>query len=177
MRPTDILVKEHEAVLLALELLNRVAERMVAGAAEASEDLEHLLEFFREFVDRCHHGKEELALFPELVEMGVPSVGGPVGVMLHEHELGRGYVRQLKDCLTNGSASVIDVAQGYRGLLEAHIQKENQVLFPMAERILPEDKKATLVATFDWIEREHVGEGRHEAYHQMLHDLKKRYLT
>lgn len=177
MKPTDILVKEHEAVLLALDLLTRVAEQMTTGSTEASEDLGHLLEFFREFVDRCHHGKEELALFPELVEMGVPSAGGPVGVMLHEHEVGRDYVRQLKDCLTKGSASVIEVAQGYRVLLEAHIQKENQVLFPMAERILPEEKKTALMAAFDQIEREHVGEGRHEVYHQMLHDLRKRYLT
>lgn len=175
MRPTDILVKEHETVLMALDLLTPMAERMVSGSAEARVDLSKLLEFFREFVDRCHHGKEELALFPELVEMGVPSAGGPVGVMLHEHEVGRDYIRQLQDRLDKGSASVLKVALGYRGLLEAHIQKENQVLFPMAERILSEEKKARLAAAFDQIEREHAGEGRLEAYHQMLQDLGKRY--
>jgi hemerythrin-like domain-containing protein len=64
----------------------------------------------------------------------------------------------------------------YRGLLEAHIQKEDNVLFPMAARLVDEAKAEEMVKDFDRIELEHVGEGKHEAYHQMLHALRDRYL-
>jgi hemerythrin-like domain-containing protein len=60
-------------------------------------------------------------------------------------------------------------------MLEAHIQKENNVLFPMADRLVPVDVAARLYEQFEEIERDRVGEGRHEAYHAMLHHLKDHY--
>jgi hemerythrin-like domain-containing protein len=173
---------EHEAVLLALELMERIVHAVSESKEGAEEDLAQLLDFFRGFVDHCHHGKEELALFPELERLGVPREGGPVGIMLSEHEIGRGHVRRLVALLEasrrgEGQArgQVMAEARAYRELLEAHIQKENRVLFPMADRLIPADRASELVQEFDRIELEHVGEGKHEAYHRMLHDLRERY--
>lgn len=63
----------------------------------------------------------------------------------------------------------------YEDLLRIHIEKEEQVLFPMAEELVPPDAAADLVARFDAIERERVGEGKHEEYHAMLDRLKAIY--
>lgn len=184
MHPTEILSTEHKAVLVALQILEKVGESLASGNKAAADHLEQLLGFFQGFVDQCHHGKEELVLFPELVRRGVPKEGGPVGVMLSEHEMGRGHVRKLQalvDAIRGGDAGaakdVPAVVAAYRSLLEAHIQKEDNVLFPMAVRLMDGVRAEAMVKEFDRIELEHVGEGKHEAYHQMLHALKARYLS
>ena len=79
MQPTEILMTEHKAVLLSLGILEEVGRALVSGSADAAPDLEQLLDFFRGFVDHCHHSKEEQFLFPELVKRGVPQDGGTGG--------------------------------------------------------------------------------------------------
>lgn len=182
MGVTAELVAEHDAVLLALRILERVEGALQAGAAEAPAHAGELVEFLQVFVDRCHHGKEEDVLFPELERRGVPREGGPIGVMLAEHEQGRRHVGAMADGLARlqrgepgAAARIVEAAASYRGLLTAHIAKENGVLFPMAERVVPADVRTQLVERFEAIERDRIGPGRHEAFHEMLHRLRDRY--
>jgi len=182
MKATEELMQEHDAVLIALQILDRVAAEIGAKNDQAAAHLEQLLDFFKGFVDRCHHGKEEDVLFPELMRRGVKREGGPIGVMLSEHESGRRHVRGLADNLerlrrgdAGAAVKISEHAQGYRDLLEAHIYKENNVLFPMADQLVPVDIAARLAEQFAEIEPERVGKDKHEAYHTMLHNLKDRY--
>ncbi len=182
MKATEVLIHEHTAVLVALEILDKVAAAIAAGRQDAPAHLEQLLDFFKGFVDKCHHGKEEDVLFPELERLGVRREGGPIGVMLSDHELGRAHVRALGEDLerlrrgaAEAAAEIAEQASAYRNMLQAHISRENNVLFPMADRLVPQDLDARLVEQFEIIERDRVGEGRHEAYHAMLHELKDRY--
>lgn len=182
MKATEDLKHEHAAVLVALQILDRVAAAVAAKDAQAPAHLEQLLDFFKGFVDRCHHGKEEDVLFPELERRGVPRTGGPIGVMLSEHEVGRGLVRAIAEGLARvkredagGAAAITEHARAYQQMLQAHIKKEDNVLFPMADRLVPEDVAAELYEQFEAIERDRVGEGKHEAYHRMLHQLKDHY--
>jgi hemerythrin-like domain-containing protein len=182
MKPTGDLIAEHNAVLLALQILEKVEGALAAGAADAPEHLDQLIDFFGGFVDRCHHGKEEDVLFPELEQRGVQREGGPIGVMLAEHDAGRRYVREMANGsarLRRGDRNAVDGirenASGYRNLLRAHIRKENDVLFQMADRLLPDDEAAKIVERFEEIERDRVGAGKHEAYHAVLHRLKEIY--
>jgi len=182
MKPTEVLITEHNAVLVALQILEKVGDALATGAVDSPEHLGQLIDFFKGFVDRCHHGKEEDVLFPELEKHGVPREAGPIGVMLSEHEIGRGYIRGMSgglDRLRRGEKGAVDGirenAAGYRELLKAHIYKENNVLFPMADRLLPSAEEAAIVERFEEIERDRVGVGKHEAYHEMLHHLKEIY--
>ena len=182
MKATQDLIHEHDAVLVALRILDQVAAAIAAKREQAPEDLEQLIDFFKGFVDRCHHGKEEDVLFPELERRGVPREGGPVGVMLSEHEVGRGQVRALAENLAQlragdvaAAARISQHARAYREMLQAHIRKENNILFPMADRVVPADAADRLAEQFDVIERDRVGAGRHEAYHAMLHALKEKH--
>jgi hemerythrin-like domain-containing protein len=182
MKATRELVGEHDAVLVALQILENVAAAITAKNDRASADLELLLDFFKGFVDRCHHGKEEDVLFPELMRRGVKREDGPIGVMLAEHEVGRGHVRAMTDSLRrlrggdgDAASAIREHAHAYSDMLRAHIHKENNVLFPMADQIVPEDVDARLAERFEEIERVRVGVGKHEAYHAMLHDLNDRY--
>lgn len=60
-------------------------------------------------------------------------------------------------------------------MLRAHIHKENNVLFPMADRLVTDDVAARMAEQLKEIERDRVGAGKHEAYHAMLHTLKDLY--
>ncbi len=182
MKPTEELITEHNAVLVALQILEKVEAAIAAGSTDAPEHLGQLIDFFRGFVDGCHHGKEEDVLFPELEKRGLPREGGPIGVMLAEHEIGRKHIRGMSeglDRLRQGDGrAVSDIrenAAGYRDLLNSHIYKENHILFPMADRLLNDDEAARIIDRFEEIERDRVGVGKHEAYHEMLHGLKERY--
>ncbi len=180
--PTQELVKEHSAISAMLLVLQTVCNRIEANADVPASDLSLIVDFFSGFADGCHHKKEELQLFPGLERAGVPRQNGPIGVMLAEHELGRKYIRGMKAAITAlssgdigaGRAFVSD-ARAYIGLLGAHILKENNVLFPMAERSLSEEAKREIAEGFRQVELQEVGEGRHEHYHTVMDELRTRY--
>ena len=184
MNPIEELINEHEAVRLSLRVLGNIAEDIGKSKRIVhKDDLSAILDFFRVFVDRCHHGKEERLLFPALEALGVGHDGGPIGVMLSEHEKGRQYVAEMAAAITQarsetaaGASRFVKGARGFIDLLERHIQKENQVLFPLGEKNLSEEEKTRLKTGFDKIEEEEVGPGRHEAFHELLDRLQSEYL-
>ena len=94
---TQVLRHEHEAILKMLGASEEVARRLEQGEQVDQQTLDDLLEFFQLFADRCHHGKEEDLLFPLLEKKGFPRDGGPIGVMLFEHERGRLLIRQMAE--------------------------------------------------------------------------------
>lgn len=185
MNPIDELLAEHEAVKTTLKILKRIGEDVAkTGKIEHPEHLARLIDFFITFVDRCHHSKEEEQLFPALEEVGVSREGGPVGVMLKEHQQGRDLISEMKIALERYGHSDKDTAQifiqlanDYVTLLNFHIDKENNVLFPMASKHLPESKMVELKKGFDRIEKDKIGAGKHEHYHQMLDAFEKEYLS
>lgn len=183
MKPTEELVNEHNGIKRMLRILEEVARRLEAGEQVAVADLEAMVDFVRTFADRCHHGKEEDLLFVAMEEAGIARQGGPIGVMLHEHTLGRGYVRGMAEGIaayqagnTSAAAQIAENGRGYVALLTQHIHKEDNILYPMADRILTAAKQAELLEGFEQIERERVGPGKHEAYHVLLDTLEAAYL-
>ena len=180
MGPLEDLRAEHEGILLMLRILERVCARLVPGGRLDVTHLDQIMEFFIVFVDRCHHGKEEEFLFPALEEAGIPREGGPIGVMLKEHAAGRTCVRQMKETLTNYRAGDRGSGEGFRQhashyaeLLRQHIDKENNVLSVMAESRLPTGKQEELTKAFEKLEKERIGEGKHEELHRLLNQLKE----
>lgn len=175
---TNLLRNEHDAILKMLEVAEEAARRINSGIAVSPEVMSGLLEFFRLFADRCHHGKEEDSLFPLLERKGIPREGGPVGVMLHEHDLGRGLIRTMAEASegvnsgrSESASQWARAAADYAALLRAHIDKENNILFVMAERLLSESEHASLLDTFEKIENERMGAGTHERLHGLMEKL------
>ncbi len=184
MNPIEDLKTEHEAVKITLRILDSICnEAENSGEMSNPDHLNQLIEFFRTFVDKCHHGKEEELLFPALEEVGVSREGGPIGVMLKEHQQGRDLVAKMNAALAQYSegnrgavSDLIQHARAYIVLLTQHIDKENHVLFPMADRHLSSEKQGELWEGFETIEREKIGAGKHEAFHRMIESLEDFYL-
>ena len=170
--------KEHEAILKMLEAAEEVTRQLSRNEPVAPETLSGLLEFLRVFADRCHHGKEEEHLFPLLEQKGLPRVGGPIGVMLFEHEQGRALIKEMGDASEAYSQGQTDAgelwaqaARGYIELLRSHIMKENNILFMMADRLLSDSEQEALSEAFERVENEKLGAGTHERLHAQMDKL------
>lgn len=184
MMPTDRLVKEHVSIQLMLGVMERVCNKLNTGDKVSPKHLEQILEFIRLFADQCHHGKEEEFLFPAMEKVGIPRDGGPIGVMLAEHAEGRRYVKELGEAIERygrgdrtAAHAIVGSSRKYVELLNAHIEKENGILFPMAEEHLPERKKIELLAAFDRVDDEKIGNVTHEYMQSILKKLTKEYLS
>ena len=151
MKPTDVLRDEHRVILSALDTLALAADRLAAGGRLPDGWWAELIEWLRAFADRNHHAKEETSLFPAMVKAGVPSAGGPIGVMLEEHRQGRALIAAME---SGEPAARAAVARQYVGLLRAHIDKENDVLFPLADAVLDEPVVAAVQREFDTVQIE-----------------------
>jgi hemerythrin-like domain-containing protein len=175
---TDILRSEHDVILRMLDATEEVARQLGSGATVAPATLDGLLEFFRLFADRCHHGKEEDLLFPLLHEKGMPREMGPIGVMLSEHAQGRELIAQMARAaaahsqgLPQAGVEWARAARGYAALLREHISKENNILFVMAERMLTPDEQGRLAEQFERVETDKMGAGTHERLHSLMDKL------
>jgi hemerythrin-like domain-containing protein len=151
MTPTQTLREEHRVILRAIVLLEVAAGRLDGGQALPPGWWADLLGWLGAFADRNHHAKEEEHLFPALTRAGVPAAGGPVGVMLDEHTEGRTLIRLMAEGPAEERAGA---ARRYVRLLRDHIDKENGVLFPLAEAILDPQGQEQLARAFEKVEAE-----------------------
>jgi hemerythrin-like domain-containing protein/uncharacterized protein (DUF2249 family) len=177
--PTQVLMEEHTLILQALDALERKIAQVESGAPPDRAYFEKAVEFLRTFADKCHHGKEENLLFKTMVEeIGMPRHGGPIAVMLSEHELGRSLIRGIADgaaALGKDPAAakqVIESGRAYIQLLRGHIDKENTILFPMADQFMGPEDQGRLAAEFERFEAEETGAGVHAASLRLLEELK-----
>ena len=117
-----------------------------------------------------------------MVESGFPRETGPIGVMLSEHDAGREEVRALRQ-IGEGSgplsraetATVIQCAADFVPLLYGHIQKENNILYPMAQQALAPKEMVRLDAACARFDREVLGQDEVARLKQLAADLTGRY--
>jgi hemerythrin-like domain-containing protein len=179
MKATEVLMQEHRVIERVLDALE-----IAAGQLERSRPVRpgfflEAADFIAGFADGCHHRKEEGVLFGAMIESGAPSEGGAIAMMLDEHEQGRAFTRAMRDGarrLEGGDADarrqVVSNARGYVALLRDHIAKEDEMLFPMADEILPPERLDDVMRGFDQVERQDAGEGAHERFHALAARLE-----
>jgi hemerythrin-like domain-containing protein/uncharacterized protein (DUF2249 family) len=176
--PTQILKDEHTLILQALDGLERKLVALEAGAAPDRAYFEKAVKFIRTFADECHHGKEEDLLFKTMVNRGFPLQGGPIAVMLSEHEAGRTYVREMADAAaaigTDPAATqkIVRNGRAYIQMLRPHIDKENMILYPMADNLLSPQDQTQLGEAFERFETEKIGADVHEEMMALQAELK-----
>jgi hemerythrin-like domain-containing protein len=170
------LINDHQAILTALSIFTRMLDASKPDKLNV-EEFTNFINFLKEFADKCHHGKEEGLLFPAMIAAGVPDRGGPIGVMMAEHIQGRGYIHTMSEALDEpvDKDRFERAGREYINLLRVHIQKENTVLFPMAERVISEAELETMAVAFEEHEERVIGHGRHAELHAMLDVLSEKY--
>ncbi len=171
MKATEILMAEHRVIERVIGTLETGARRLQAGPSMRPGFFLDAADFIRGFADGCHHRKEEGVLFKTMAESGMPVQGGPIAVMLAEHEQGRVYTRGMREAgqkLAAGDTAargdVVRNALGYAALLRQHIAKEEGILFPLADQVIPAARHDGVLDGFEHVEHEETGEGVHEKY-------------
>jgi hemerythrin-like domain-containing protein len=152
---TAALVNEHRLIKRMLALLERNAQRTAAGEYRSYRFYLDGVAFIRDYADRFHHAKEEDVLFEALVANGMPREHSPVAAMLVEHDRGRAFVkameeaaRQADDGIAGRDAVIAANALAYVALLREHIDKEDDILYPLAERVIPEEMRDGIIARY-----------------------------
>ena len=181
MQATDILIREHDLILRGIRVLEAMARLANAATPVPESDARAIIEFIRKFADGSHHAKEEGVLFPAMEAFGIPNQGGPIGMMLIEHEQGRAAVRKMDEAVSafgTGPAALEAFSQAafeYSTLLSNHIFKENNVLFRMADQRIPTAQDAVMVAAYGEHEAKVSATGAYERYQTVVEALEAKY--
>ena len=157
--PTQLLSDDHRAVLRKLDALEKIYGNL-DKKDQVSAELKDLTEFFKtEFW--VHFTKEEDALFPEM-ETFIPRNAGPIGVMLMEHDDLRKTNDIIQKAVTDylggdNSEATKKTLQEHGGhfieLLKNHIDKEDNILFMMANMHLSQAQMDKINGLFATIEK------------------------
>jgi len=152
---TGALVTEHRLILRMIALLERNALRTAEGTYTNWQFYLDGVDFIRNYADSFHHAKEEDVLFEALIQNGMPREHSPVAAMLMEHDQGRAFVKALKTAAMGAISGhdgwkqiIAENALAYAALLREHIAKEDDVLYPLAERLIPDTMRDDIVAGY-----------------------------
>lgn len=141
--PTDILRKEHDIVL---KILNSLEKNLEAGDTNQAKESILLLE--KEF-NKHSLNKEEKALFPE-IEKFMPRDGGPTGMMVIEHKDLTESIENFKQA--DNLKDLDEIGNHIINLLREHIDKENNMLFMMADMHLNDKQRGIILKKFEDID-------------------------
>ena len=152
---TRVMVDEHKLILRMIALVEHNTALLEEGRFRNWQFYLDAVDFIRNYADRFHHAKEEDVLFVALVKNGMPEKQSPIEAMHMEHDQGRAHVRAMEEAAQKAldgepgqGAIIAEHARGYAALLRGHIGKEDDILYPLAERVLPEDVRSGMLAAY-----------------------------
>lgn len=152
---TRALVNEHRLILRMIALLENNAARTAGGSYTNWQFYLDGVDFIRNYADRFHHAKEEDVLFEALIKNGMPRENSPIAAMLMEHDQGRAFVKSMESAALEALAgrsgreqTIADNALAYAALLREHISKEDEILYPLAERVIPDTMRDGIIAGY-----------------------------
>ncbi len=176
-RPTHILRHEHRVIEQVLRALDGMCLRLKAGDDVPAEALSQALQFIQRYADTHHHGREEEYLFPALKECGLEE-GGALRFLQEEHALERKLLADLEFAVKQyrfGDADAIlhfvEISDRFCQHLIGHMQKEDTLLFRMAEDLLDDDAKSELMQKLTQSSAERQ-EAQAQRYEQIAAELE-----
>jgi uncharacterized protein len=172
----QLLMDDHQAAENVIAALERGFEKSdgpepaLIGAA---------VDFFTVYLEGCHHKKEEQYLFLRMEQRGIPTNGGPLAVMLNEHDRNRellGQFERIGTAYARGDRSQLrplrQVFQEYADLMKQHFWKENDILYPMAQKVLSEADSEAILEGIASCENA-LGLDTRNRYYALAEDLKR----
>lgn len=135
-----LLLEDHETTEKVFDAVSKACASPMGPTRTFVADA---VAYLTEYVDACHNKKEERHLFPLLEARGVPRHGGPLAVMLAEHDkskqllavvasAGRAFAGGDLGALAEFSQAFVQ----YAAVVKDHYWKERDILFNMAQRVL-----------------------------------------
>ncbi len=174
--PTGILSDEHQHILAVTYALLKECDAIAYEKRKPDGAFfRKAIDFIRNYADKFHHAKEEGILFKEMCSDSVKMHCNPTKQMLHEHELGRNFVKQLEESLKKKDVlKAVENARAYAELLQQHIYKEDNILYPMADGALSSETQGEMLKKFRLAENKKFNSGAKEKYLSIAREFEER---
>lgn len=163
--PMRKLMDEHGYIKRWAALIPRLVEGLDLESDGGRERVLAGVAFIRSYADKFHHAKEESILF-DFFDASLDILK----VMLEDHETARSHVLAVLEALEKRDREAVGShLMAYAALLNEHIKKEDEILFPWMDRQLTDPQVGRLFARFAEVDRQFGDEPRrHETFIEQL---------
>lgn len=184
MNSVKIMMEEHQNILRMLKVVRKACYHVMVNNEVDYDDFAAMIDFIRSYADSHHHGKEEKLMFKKMQEhMGKIGENLITHGMLVEHDLGRLYMQELEEALQRVKAGddesrldVIANAISYTHLLERHIKKEDELVYPFGEKQLTPEILEQINEETRVFEEVATKQNTQANYLSILENLEMRYV-
>ena len=165
--PMQKLVDEHTLIKRWLALIPQVVEYVDLKTESGKQIVNNGIDMIRSYADKFHHAKEEDILFKYFDENAEI-----IQVMYKDHTNARALVQNMIKALKSENRELLSESLlAYRDLLQHHIQKEDEILYPWMDRELNKTKLIEMDAKF--VEADINSGIKEKKYEDMINDLEK----
>ena len=178
MKATYILRQEHKLIHRMLDVVRVAVDLMKNGRDVTDRFLMNVAEFFREFADKYHFGKEEGKLFEEMERAGVFTQQLPIESIRHDHFVGRAYINKIilytGDCRQDDPdwrENLISNLENFIEHIEHHSRKEDRVLYPLSDSLINSSRNEKVIEFYQEIDRQYPG--YKEKYTRMVEQMEQ----
>lgn len=184
MKSIEDMVFEHENVIRMVKVMRKYSYSILQGRTIDYKDFYKIIDFIRNYTDGYHHAKEEEILFKRMgKELPKLANNGPITGMLIEHDMARLYISNLEKALKeyeNGNDEArLDIIANtvcYGDLLIRHVDKENNVIYKFAEKMLSNKVKEEIDKKSEKVNQEAAYKGTQKKYLNLLDELEKKIM-
>lgn len=161
---------EHKLIKRLIALIPCITESMDLTTEDGRQLVLDGIDFIRTYADSFHHAKEEDLLFKYFDE------DSEIVSAFHEdHRNARDHVKNILEGVRDQNrAKVAEHLGAYNDLLQGHIKREDEILYPWMDRNISSEQEAELAVSFDEV-ADRFGD-INERYGAFVQRLKKSFL-
>lgn len=155
MKPTEILIDEHNLIRQALDSFVLAIEKLERNERPPAEFFEKGIKFVRSYADKFHHFKEEYLMFGHLAEKNNGELDAQIDALRYQHDRGRDLITTIDSALEGykqgedaRTTILLENLAAYVSLLRTHIHKEDHSFYPLVDREFTEEEQRSLLEEF-----------------------------
>ena len=183
MNAIELMTYEHTFIRRMLTVMRNFSYQLMLNPKMDVSDAPRMIEFVRQYADKHHHGKEEDLLFNRMVDhLGSAAEKLVKHGMLVEHDLGRLHMKLLEEGIEafqggddTARLDIIGNAVAYTQLLDRHISKEDDMVYPFSWRHFDEKMIERINEETEAFEVKASEAGIQERYLKLLEDMEAKY--
>ena len=182
MTPTENLINEHKKINELLDIMSKIALKIKSKDVFYPNDVEEVVKYLINIIENSHHGKEDDVFYPELISSGIPKETAPLSIINYEHIISVNYLKDISSCVVNckigndfSGELLADSLTNYVIAIKNHIQREEEIVFPIANEVFSIEKQNEILQRFEVIEQKYISNSFNDQFDELLNKFKNKY--
>jgi len=182
MTPTENLINEHKKINELLDIMSKIALKIKSKDVFYPNDVEEVVKYLINIIENSHHGKEDDVFYPELISSGIPKETAPLSIINYEHLISVNYLKDISSCVVNckigndfSGELLADSLTNYVIAIKNHIQREEEIVFPIANEVFSIEKQNDILQRFEIIEQKYISNSFNDQFDELLNKIKNKY--